>query len=60
VTVSGQTTQFVYNGDGNLVKKIKPDGSKTIYVGGIYEINKSSGGSVIGRKTYYPATGAIM
>jgi len=35
--VSGQTTQFVYNGDGNLVKKINPDGSKTIYLGGIYE-----------------------
>ena len=31
VTVSGQTTQFVYDGDGNLVKKIKPDGSKTLY-----------------------------
>jgi len=27
VTVSGQTTTFVYDGDGNLVKKIKPDGS---------------------------------
>jgi len=27
----GQTTQFIYDGDGNLVKKIKPDGSKTIY-----------------------------
>jgi len=31
VTVSGQTTQFIYDGDGNMVKKIKPDGSKTIY-----------------------------
>ena len=30
-TVSGQTTQFIYDGDGNLVKKIKPDGSKTLY-----------------------------
>jgi YD repeat-containing protein len=60
VTVSGQTTQFVYNGDGILVKKIKPDGSKTIYVGGIYEVDKTSGGSVTGTKTYYPAAGAIM
>jgi YD repeat-containing protein len=73
VTVSSQTTQFVYNGDGNLVKKIKPDGSKTIYpsttprkaaaplragVGGIYEVDKTSGGSVTGTKTYYPAAGA--
>jgi len=35
VTVSGQTTEFIYDGDGDLVKKIKPNGSKTIYVGGI-------------------------
>ena len=46
VTVSRQTTTFVYHGDGNLVKKIKPDGSKTIYVGGIYEVDKTSGGTV--------------
>ena len=46
VTVSGQTTQFIYDGDGNLVKKVKPDNSKTIYVGGIYEVDKTSGGAV--------------
>jgi RHS repeat-associated protein len=59
VAVSGQTTQFVYDGDGNLVKKIKPDGSKTIYVGGVYEEDKTSGGSVTRRVTYYPAAGAM-
>jgi RHS repeat-associated protein len=59
VTVSGQTTQFIYDGDGNLVKKIKPDGSKTLYVGGIYEVDKSSGGTVIQTRTYYPAAGAM-
>jgi YD repeat-containing protein len=59
VTVNSQTTQFIYDGDGNLVKKINPDGSKTIYVGGIYEVDKSSGGSVTGTKTYYPAAGAM-
>ena len=59
VTVSGQTTQFIYDGDGNLVKKIKPDGSKTLYVGGIYEVDKNSGGSVTGTTTYYPAAGAM-
>ena len=61
VTVSGQTTQFIYDGDGILVKKVKPDHSKTIYpstapqgaaaplragVGGIYEVDKASGGIV--------------
>lgn len=59
VTVSGQTTQFVYDGDGNMVKKIKPDGSRTIYVGGIYEVDKSSGGSVTRTVTYYPVAGAM-
>jgi len=59
VTVSGQTTQFIYDGDGNLVKKVKPDNSKTIYVGEIYEVDKTSGGSVTRTVTYYPAAGAM-
>ena len=45
VSVSGQTTQFIYDGDGNLIKKINPTGSpvsKTIYVGGLYEEDRSS------------------
>ena len=61
VKVSGQTTTFQYDGDGNMVKKTKPDGSKTIYVGGLYEVDKSSGGnnSVTRTVTYYPAGGAM-
>ena len=59
VTVGGQVTQFLYDPDGNLVKKIKPDGSKTLYVGGIYEVDKTSAGTVTGTKTYYPAAGAM-
>ena len=31
VAVSGQTTQFIYDGDSNLVKKVNPGNSKTIY-----------------------------
>gem|GEM_PF-2331212 len=57
--MSGQTTQFIYDGDGNLVKKVKPDNSKTIYVLGIYEVDKTSGGSVTRTVTYYPAAGAM-
>jgi RHS repeat-associated protein len=41
------------------VKKVKPDNSKTIYVGGIYEVDKTSGGSVTRTVTYYPAAGAM-
>ncbi len=59
VIVSGQTTTFLYDGDGNLVKKIKPDGSKTIYIGGVYEVDKTSGGSTTRTVTYYPAAGAM-
>jgi RHS repeat-associated protein len=61
VNVTGQSlpTLFIYDGDGNLVKQIKPDNSKTLYVGGIYEVNKNAGGSVTGTKTYYPAAGAM-
>ena len=54
-----ETTQFIYDGDGNLVKKVKPDGSKTIYVGGIYEVDKDSGGMVTRTVTYYPVAGAM-
>jgi RHS repeat-associated protein len=54
-----ETTSFVYDGDGNLAKKTKPDGSRTIYVGGIYEVDKTSGGSVTQTRTYYPAGGAM-
>ena len=67
VAVGGQTTQFIYDGDGNLVKNINPNGSKTLYpsttpqtaaaplragMGGIYEVDKTSGGSVTRTVTY--------
>src|SRR5574341_690942 len=42
-----------------MVKKTKPDGSKTIYVGGLYEVDKTSGGTVTRTVTYYPAGGAM-
>jgi RHS repeat-associated protein len=59
ITENGHTTQFVYDGNGNMVKKINPDGSRTIYVAGNYEVRKDSGGTVIGSTTYYPAAGAM-
>ena len=42
-----------------MVKKVKPDGSKTIYVGHIYEVDKTSGGTVTRTVTYYPAGSAM-
>jgi hypothetical protein len=60
VNVSGQSlpTLFVYDGDGNFIKQYKPDGSRTLYVGGIYEVEKNSSGVETGTKAYYPAAGA--
>jgi RHS repeat-associated protein/uncharacterized repeat protein (TIGR01451 family) len=54
-----QTTQFVYDGDGNLIKQINQDGSKTIYIDGFYEADRSSGGSLTNTRVYYPAGGAM-
>jgi RHS repeat-associated protein len=42
VTVNGQATQFVYDGDGNRVKKVSPSGT-VAYVGSHYEYNVSTG-----------------
>jgi len=52
-------TSFVYDGDGNMVMKINSDGSKTIYVGGVYEEDRSSSGTLIHTRVYYPAGGAM-
>jgi RHS repeat-associated protein/uncharacterized repeat protein (TIGR01451 family) len=54
-----ETTSFVYDGDGNLVKKTNPDGSRTIYVGGVYELDKNSSDTVTKTTVYYPAGGAM-
>ena len=50
------------------MKKTNPDGSKTIYpstglragaAGGVYEVDKNSGGTVTRTVTYYPVAGAM-
>lgn len=57
VVVGANTTTFVYDGDGHLTKKINPDGTKTIYVGAMYAVNKNSGGTVTGIDPLHPASG---
>jgi len=42
------------------VKKVKPDGSKTLYIAGLYEVDKTSGGTVTQTRTYYPVGGATL
>ena len=58
-TPSFTSASFIYDGDGNLVKKINPDNSRTLYVGGLYEVNTNAGGTVTGTTTYCPAGGAM-
>ena len=54
VTVSGQTTSFYYDPDGNLLGKVKPDGSGTLYLGGLYEVDLTSVGVTTKKTSYYP------
>jgi len=52
-----------------LVKKLKPDGTSTVYIGGVYEVELNtraqhalgagSGGTVTKKTSYYPAGGAM-
>jgi len=51
-TEGGDTVDYTYDGQGNLVKKTLPDGSWTIYIGDLYE--KHSDGSYV---KYYWALG---
>ncbi|CAG1017797.1 hypothetical protein BURC_02493, partial [Burkholderiaceae bacterium] len=39
VTVNGQTTEFKYDADGNRVMRVQPDGSRTVYVSGQFEVD---------------------
>ena len=50
------TTRFYYDGQGNQVKRLDPDGSYTVYFFGMYEIRF---GSNAGETIYYPAGGAM-
>lgn len=58
VTVGGQTTQFVYDGDGKLVKKINPDNTATLYLGAVYEVELDAGGAATQTTSYYSGAGA--
>jgi YD repeat-containing protein len=59
VTVGGQTTYFAYDGAGNLVKKTKPGGNYVLYIGSVYEVEKTSGGTFVQSVVNYPAGGAV-
>ena len=47
------------SGQATYTKTFDPGGDKTIYVGGVYEVDKTSGGTVTRTVTYYPAAGAM-
>jgi RHS repeat-associated protein len=59
VTVDNQTTEFVYDGDGNMVKQVNADGSKTLFVSGSYQEVRTSANVLTEWRVYYPAGGAM-
>ncbi len=59
LTVNGQTTDLIYDGDGCLTVKFNPDNTSTIYIGSGYEVHRNSWGGPAGTTTYYPAAGAM-
>ena len=52
-------TQFQYDGDGNLIKKILTDDSYVLYFGEMLEIEKSSPTTVLHTTLYYPVGSAL-
>ncbi len=40
-TSTYSVTRYVYDGDGNRVLQLKPDGGQTAYIGGVYEVETS-------------------
>jgi hypothetical protein len=45
--------------DGNRVKQVAPNGEVTVYMGGLYEVTYSSGGTLKNTKLYYTWTYAV-
>ena len=58
VEVGGETTSFEYDGAGRLVKETRPDGTSTIYVAGIYEVELDAAQAITKETSYYAVPGA--
>ncbi len=60
--VSGQGSVFSYqyDGDGNRVKQVHPDGTFTIYIAGLYEVTYSGTGALLDTKVYYAFAGKVV
>jgi YD repeat-containing protein len=53
------TTHFVYDGAGNLMKKINPDDSYVLYIGSVLEVAMDADDNIVQTTIYYPAGGAV-
>ncbi len=60
-TTSGETWTFAYDGDGNRIRQVSPDGTSTLFLaGGLYEVTLSAAGQETGVKRYYAVAGQIV
>ncbi|MBI3177559.1 MAG: hypothetical protein HYZ35_06180 [Chloroflexi bacterium] len=51
---------YQYDGDGNRVKQVHPDGTFTIYIAGLYEASYASTGTLLNTKVYYAFGGKVV
>jgi len=57
-TTSGETWTFAYDGDGNRIRQVNPDGTTTLFLaGGLYEVTLDAGGQQTAVKRYYAVGG---
>ncbi len=60
-TTSGETWTFIYDGDGNRIRQVNPDGTSTLFLaGGLYEVSLDTGGQQTGVKRYYSIGGQTV
>ncbi len=57
--VAGTETS-TYDAGGALLRRTEPDGSSTVYIGGVYEATYSAGGVLTGVVKYYMAFGRAV
>ncbi len=60
-TSSGETWTFAYDGDGNRIRQVNPDGTSTLFLaGGLFEVTLNAAGQQTAVKRYYSVGGQTI